>query len=335
MKRNRIIIISVVVLSIIALYLYFSSTKGTIKKELRDFAVEDTASITKVFLVDKRNMTVSLEKKNRKWYVNDKHLARLDLVQILLKTIKRVDVKAPVANAAMKNIITSLAAKSTKVEIYSGEELLKTYYVGGPTPDQHGTYMLLENSSRPFVMNIPGFRGYLTTRFITDEYQWRSQAIFNNNYNEIKSVTVKNYEKPENSFKLTNNQQNTYSLFSLTNNNEVSNYDTVEVKKFFSRFRHINFDKFLVNTAEDKLDSLLNINPYYEISLEDFNKKSTSITIYKRPNYEEIQDDDGELYNFDVDNLYGLINNKSELVLIQYYVFDQLFKDIQDFTKTN
>jgi hypothetical protein len=43
----------------------------------------------------------------------------------------------------------AIAAKGIKVEIYTAEGLSKTIYVGGPTQDQLGTFMYLENSDSP------------------------------------------------------------------------------------------------------------------------------------------------------------------------------------------
>jgi Domain of unknown function (DUF4340) len=246
----------------------------------------------------------------------------------------RVYVKAPVANAAMENIIKSLASKSTKVEIYQNGELSKTYYVGGPTQDQHGTYMLLENSSRPFIMSIPGFRGYLSTRYTTNSFDWRAHEIFNYTYNDIKEITIKNNENSSQSFKAIHNNGNSFKLLNLATNNELADFDTVEVKKFMAHFLNVNFDKFLENTGEEYVrDSLQNAIPAFEVSVKDINDKTNTIHCYRRPNYKHLSDDDGDEYEHDIDFLYGLINNKKELVMIQYYVFDPIFREIDEFKK--
>jgi hypothetical protein len=143
--------------------------KATIK-ELRDFSIEDTASINRIFMVDKENNTADLrEKEDGRWYINDKYLAKKHSINVLLKTFKRMTIKNPVARSAEKNIIKQLATKSVKVEVYSGDDIIQTYYIGGVTQDQTGTYALLEGSDRPFVIEIPGFRGYLSSRFYTEE----------------------------------------------------------------------------------------------------------------------------------------------------------------------
>jgi hypothetical protein len=67
-----------------------------------------------------------------------------------------------------------MAAKSTKIEIYSKGEKVKQYYVGHATQDNTGTYMLLtnpetdKNYEEPFITHIPGFEGFLSTRYLTE-----------------------------------------------------------------------------------------------------------------------------------------------------------------------
>ena len=62
-------------------------------------------------------------------------------------------------------------------------EASKTYYVGGESKDMIGSYMLLENSNRAFVVYIPGFNGFLAPRFTIDGTKvssdlWRDRTIF-------------------------------------------------------------------------------------------------------------------------------------------------------------
>ncbi len=176
MNRNRIAIILVIILGSVSLWLVLNNKKSTLKKGLRDFALEDTASVTKLFLADKNNRSITLEKqKPGIWRLNNKFFARNDAVNLLLETMKRVEVKSPVGKNAKDVIIKALAAAGVKIEAYNKDKLVKLYYVGSETQDMLGTYMLLadpitlENSSVPYITYIPGFDGYLTPRFFTIE----------------------------------------------------------------------------------------------------------------------------------------------------------------------
>ena len=74
MKSNRIILILFVVLAAVAGYFYYTKSSGTIKKELSDFAVADTASIDKIFMADREGHTATLIRKSpTEWTVNNKY----------------------------------------------------------------------------------------------------------------------------------------------------------------------------------------------------------------------------------------------------------------------
>src|SRR6185295_9205473 len=171
---------------------------------LKDFAVEDTASITKIFIADKFGHASAVERvAPGKWTVNGKYPAREEAINTLLLTMKNMEVRSPVAKAAYNTIMKELASRGRKVEIYQNGELSKTYYVGSATQDQLGTFMFLENSSVPFVLFIPGFDGYLTTRYILDEEEWKEHLILDLSIENIASVTSQDLEQPENSIVIT------------------------------------------------------------------------------------------------------------------------------------
>jgi hypothetical protein len=204
MKKNRIAIILVIILSFISFWFIINKQNGTIKETLRDFAVADTASVNKIFLADKNGNSITLERQVAgHWTVNGKYHVRPDALQTLLSTIKKIDIKEPIGKNAQNNVIKRLAAKAVKCEIYQNNKLTKAYYVGTETPDQTGTYMILidletmKPSEKAFVTYIPGFEGYLTTRYFVEERGWRDRTVFQYIPNAIKSVKVEAPSNPE------------------------------------------------------------------------------------------------------------------------------------------
>jgi hypothetical protein len=63
---NKRITISLLILISLAIAAYFITreSKSSIKKELKDFAVKDTAAITKIFMADTEGKQVLLERLN-------------------------------------------------------------------------------------------------------------------------------------------------------------------------------------------------------------------------------------------------------------------------------
>lgn len=332
-KKNIITLLVVFVLTVVALYLFRNYQTGTIKKELMDFAVKDTASVIKIFMADKKGNKVTLARENgSNWIVNGKYTARKDAIKTLLTTISSIQVDAPVSKAAYNTVIKEMATTGTKVEIYTKEDV-KIYYVGGTTQDFLGTYMMLENSSAPFVMHIPGFQGYLTTRYFINEPEWRGRTVFQYRPDQIKSVKVEYPQKPELSFQINVLGPNTFSLKSLQQNQELPNFDTLAVKSYLLNYKEINLEAFVSAMKKETRDSILTTSPMHIITVTDNKGKTNSIKTYPVKAQEGETDPQGNPKVYDVDRMYGQLNKEKDLVLIQYYVFNKLLQPITRFQK--
>jgi hypothetical protein len=339
MKRNRIAIILVILLGSISFWFVSHNTKSTLRKGLRDFALEDTASITKLFLADKNNKTISLEKKQVGiWRLNNKFYARADAINTLLETMKTIEVKSPVGKNAKENVIKSLAAGGIKIEAYRGDKLVKIYYVGSETQDLMGTYMLLadpetmENSSEPYITYIPGFDGYLTPRYFTNENEWRERTIFHYTPPDIRSVKVEYPGKPEEGFEIINLPGTRFELKSLTNKISLNGIDTLAVKQYISYFQNIQYE--LVEKLEQNFkDSIIASTPISSITITDVKgNTNTAKVFYKSAAPGAIDQPTGKPAKYDNDRIFALINNGADLATTQYFVYGKLLQPIGYFS---
>lgn len=329
--RNKIIIIIIALLAIAAVFFLSRNGKNTVKRELRDFAVEDTASVTKIFMVRKDNQSVTLTREAGRWIVNSNYPVRPDAIENLLKTLNRIRVKSPVSKSMMDNAVKMLATRNTKVEVYRGKKLIKTIYVGGPTMDQMGTFMMLEGSSVPFVVHVPGFVGYLSTRFFVEEDLWKSTALFKYDFNDIASVTVDNMEKPDQSFSIRNLGNNKFSVESPTGLPAPGPLDTVAARFYLSQFERVNFEFHAEGYQQLRKDSLQAAIPYRVLTLEDRAGTRRVVKAWKRYANGKLDVDNNPLV-WDDERLWANLDNK-EWVVIQYYVFNGLFRNFTDFFK--
>lgn len=340
MKRNRIILIAVLALAALSAYFVVNSGKGTVNKELRDFAFADTASVDKIFLADKTKKQVTLTKNaDGSWTVNGQFKARPDAVTTLLRTIHDISVREPVGTKAKENIIKSLITGSIKCEVYADGELKRLYYVGSETPDQLGTYMLLadassgENSSEPFVMEIKGFNGYLTTRYSPDVNEWRDKSAFAYFVPDIRSVKVEHAGEPENSFIVTQSPSLQYGLQSVTG--QPLQFDTTQVRQFLSYFIRLGFVDFLNGMDKVKKDSILASPPAHIITVQDAAGKKNVVKFWLKEGDGVLEQDtskqNGKTY--DVDNMYASVNEGKDFVVVQYFVFGKLLQTPQYFLK--
>lgn len=332
MKNNKVFIALAVALIAIAAFIYISKNsvkQGTIdgiKGAKSDFAIKDTKTIDKIFMVSADGKSVTLTKKDTIWEVNGEYNARPDNVKLLLKTFRRIDVRSPVPKAAFNNIIKQIATGATKVEIYQGEEKpSKIYYVGSATNDNQGTYMILETdgvkSTVPFIMYIPGKYGYLSSRFFTEADQWRDAVVFKSAPENIERISVQFHQTPEDSYTI-NNKNGKFSL-SAAGSDEVLNIIPEQLKDYVDRYNKIYYEMIDIESKPERLDSIISSPPFITIKVNELNGEVNKIVLRRMTNFRRTMDHDGSEFEFDVDRMYGYLNDKL-YTYVQYATFDKI-----------
>lgn len=337
MNRNKIALLIALLLGGLTFWLVSRSGSSTLKPELKDFAVSDTASITRIFLADKSGKKATLTREaDGTWKVDGKYKARQDAVRTLLVTIHDISVREPVGIKARENVIKQLAVGAIKCEIYAGDKLIRQYYVGGETSDMMGTYMLLSdvsdpdeivNSSEPFVMEIKGFNGYLTTRYFTSMSEWRDRTAFHYFVPDIHTITVQHLGDAAGSFTITQSAgKNVFSLQNLAG--APLPFDTIAVKQYVSYFGHIGFENFANDLPKPFIDSILATPPAHIITVTDGANKKNEIKMYLKKNNGFDPDDTtaAKPPYYDPDKMYARLGTTGDFVLVQYYVFGKLLQ---------
>ncbi|MEA3449234.1 MAG: DUF4340 domain-containing protein, partial [Bacteroidota bacterium] len=262
------------------------------------------------------------------WTVNEKYTVRKDLMDILLETIRRIDVANPVPKAKQDYVLRDLAVNGIKCEIYQDDKLKKVYYIGGVTQNNMGTYMLIENSAAAFEVFLPGFSGYLTTRYNTNLKEWRSRKAFLYDPDDIAEIEIEYPQSPDQSFRIKNHGLNDYTIEKIPSGKPVTDFDTIEVKMLISRFKNVGFEYFLPSDEQsNKLDSLNSLQPVSIFRVTDNEQETRELKCYRRPNFKQLMDDDGNVYPYDIHRLYGVIND--EVVVMQYRTIDPLSVKLQ------
>lgn len=352
MKKNIVYIIIVIILAVTAIWFLQNENNSTLDDKETGFAIDDTSTVTKIFMADKKSNQVTLHKKDGTWYIDNKHKANDKVVEILLGTLEKVRVKAPVPKIARDNVIRRMSSIGVKVEVYQDafridlfdkiklfpyEKLSKVYYVGDHTQNNLGTYMLLEDAEHPYITHIPGFRGFLSSRYSPKPDDWKSHVLFNKTLSEIASVEIEFGENPEESFKVNvNNTNGTYELIRLNDNSKVINYDTLKILNFLTSFNDLRYESRLNNLLPAiKIDSIISSDPIYQITLVDENDDTINLTgYYKKALDESIREAAYyEFIPFDADRFYGVANNGEDFVLLQYYIFDKVLYPLSHYTR--
>ena len=348
MKKNRYILLLVILLAIAVLILFLKNSTSTFRSSSSDFAIADTSSVTKIFMSDKNNNSVKLSRKETgAWILNDNYAALKFNVDLMLKTMKDIQVKAPVALAAHNTIVRHLAVNGVKVEVYQmvyridfwgirwfpHEKLTKVYYIGGATPDNQASYALMENSEEPFVIYLPGLRGFVTPRYSSIERYWRDLSVFKNQIEEIRQVKLEVPQNPEYSFEVQVEKGRISRFISLSDNKPLQDLDTLKALNFLSGFRNVNFEAFLNDMDKHTKDSVLNSNPFIIITVTDTLNKTKVVKTYHKPNLFAQKDFQGRVLPYDPDRLYALVNDGKDFVLIQYFAFNKILRPKPYFQK--
>jgi hypothetical protein len=331
MSSNRWLLIAIFTLTIIVAVFYFNYSNSTIKPELSNFAVKDTASIDKLFLADKNGNKVTLDRQSKgTWLVNGEVLARKDGIDLLLTTICDLAVRNPVPKSMEQTVIRDLSgAAQRKIEIYSNGNLLKTYYVGTESPDNEGTFMLLEGSSVPFEMHIPGFRGILNVRYNPKADIWSDPHLFRASAKDIKEIEFNMLDRPETGFRLEYDGQFGVKLFDFQNK-QIQQVDTGSVFGFLAQFKQLNYEA-KVDKAFEGYKTIMELPNFAILKLTKKDGTKTEIQL-KRRWASEGQTVNGEKAEYDVDRCYAYLVGTEDLVIAQYFVLDRILVPIQFFT---
>jgi len=306
----------------------------------RDFAVKDSEKIGKIFMADRENNSILLERKGpRNWTLNEKYKADQAAVDELLRTLRLMSVKAPVPDAAQENVIKGMAVKNTRVEIFDRRgKLIKAFFIGAPVERGSGNYMLMDGSENLYVVHIPGLNAMLHTRFFTDEPKWRDRSIFHFKPGSIRKVEVDYPVQPGQSFAIEVFRRDSFALYPLHRSEagHETGADRLVIARYLNAFAEVNAEAYL--NSYSKKDSILSQGPYAVIRVEDTAGNSRQISLFYKPldkRTKMLVDSTGRYLPFDRERSYALINNDEDFVLIQHFVFGKLLMRYDYFFKAD
>jgi hypothetical protein len=286
---------------------------------------------------DKRQ--IELTKPASTWMVNGKYPARVELTQNIFNVLNKIRILCPVAFAAHDNVIKQMMSYNVKVEVYTGNDksAVKTYYIGGPTPDQQGTYILYEEdgkiAERPYIAYIPGYRGYLTPNFNTDLETWRSKVLFDYNTDDIKAISIEYPDDEKNSFTINRIAGDSFELKPINDRFlKPDAYQQKYIRQYVSFFSPVSVESF--DNDYSKKDSMMQTVPVCIIQVTDKNNQVNKVRMFHMPLSQRTKtqfDEKAQLMTYDVDRFHAAINNDKDFAIVQYYIFGKLLRNYSDF----
>jgi hypothetical protein len=322
MKKNVVYLVVFIILLAVAGYLLMQREgKSTLKRTQNyDFTIKDTAAVDKIIISDKRPSKVTLTRTKRGWMVDGESLARRDAIQTLLLTLNRMEMRNFLPERLKETAIKRMAVHGKKVEVFKNGEPFKTFYVGTESQDEMATYMMIEGSDAPYAVSIPGFNGFLSTRFFANGDLWRSRTIFATPSSRIRKLEVLYPEDPKVSFEVNRFSADSLYIKRVASGEIMQPVNKVNLKLFLSTFEKLSYEGAIVSTDAiyAKRDSLLASTPAFVISLTDTEGSEKTLTAFHIKAAPEMAGEDGLPLDYDPDRLHAFIN-KEKMVLVQYY----------------
>lgn len=331
--NKQIKVLLILVLVAVAIYFVFVRKPWrSIGGDETAFDIKDTAAVTRIFLADVREGKVLLTRGTAgSWMVDDKFAVDERKVNLLLQTMHDVKMRNPISQAEYNTVIRELTASGIKAEFYSGDDMVKTIYVGQATGDQSGTYMMIEGASTPYVVHIPGFVGYLTPRFPTNPVKWKSKLVFDVPETDVKTITVQYPITPEESF-LIDNSGAAPVMKTMEGANVVA--DANFLKYYVASFKQLfgeAYDDAYTATAQD---SIFRSDAFCRIVVSTKSGKEQSVQLHIKgldKRTKQRYDEQGNPLPFDTEKYYGFANGDKNMMYIQQYNFGRVLRKRSEF----
>ena len=316
----------------IGLWKAFTPESGHIEADAGTrFAIADTARVTRIRIADTDGRVATLERNQGHplglWTLNGGHFARKDATDLLLKTFLRTTVRQPVRPAAKEGVLKLIASAGKRVDIHldGGNSPAKTWYVGTPTQSHTGTHMLLEvpgegRSEDPYITHIEGFTGFLSTRFFTDENEWRYTGVYESGAEDILSISGRPLNDKGRAALITWSADGE----TLTARGDFMELDIPQVglRDQWVRMCDVHIETWDSHLTPLQEDSLRASPPAWELEVRYRDGRTQPMTLHwKAPIIEEF-DEQGQLMDHDGSRMYAVVNG--EVALVQTFVFNPI-----------
>ena len=334
MNRNTILILVALLLGVTS-WLYLrnqSGSKTTLAGADRQFAVKDTQSVARVFLVDRQGGTINLRRAGGGWTINDQYPARQTAINNLLDAIARLDILYKPANAAVSTLIKNLSTEGIKVEIYDREDkLMKAYYIGGSTADERGTYIILEGFEQPYVGGIQGWVGNVRFRYNLPVDDWRDRHVFQADLDQISSVSVEYPQQRSKSFRLNREQGGNFAVVPFYEITPRLNkpLSKGKVEQYLMGFESVQASRYINDLGQR--DSIQRMDPFSIIELT--RKDGTVVKAMMHPAFIDpaIDEKTGKIVYSDYIPSYYVSLPSGDFLSVQQEVISKLFWDYSFF----
>jgi len=331
MKKTITYLVILGLLAGLALFLFLKNQSPSIEDQ-RNFTTPEIGELTQIIMKDRHGHEVVLTLEENGWIVDGRYQASTIMLNDMFYALEFMHAEYPVPAAAVNNVLTEMITNSTKVSLYKNgkSKPFKVFAVGGANHAQDGSFMLMEvngqAAEKPYLIKLPGFKGYITYRFSAILKHWVSPVFTAYLPQEVEEVSIEYFEEnKDQSFVLSNKNEQ----FELTHNGATTVGAALNEKMaegLFASFMELSFEEFLDSIPMQ--DSVMNFMHFLDLKVVAKNGEKQHLSVYFKPfnvNDNLPLDKEGNPVFIDPLKLYVYNNESQSFFGIQYYTFGKLF----------
>ncbi len=320
---------------------YFLSTKdkeaayGKVRAGDRLFAVEQSDEIYKIYIAPRDRKAVTLTRNADHWIVNGQYRANQSVIESTLMALRNMELSFIPTQNAYEHIMRELATRGIKVEVYDkSDKQIRSFYVGGTSPDGKATQMIVEGYDQPYMMKLRGRDGSIRPHFEKKFDDWRDRYLFRNLSVDLDTMKLVYPDRPDESFQITR-QADGFRIEPLFSTQKTFNQQPHQsvFQRYFYEIERIAAEAYK-NDRKDKAQ-VMRSKPFASFYLR---KKDGSVKewnfIPHRVNDHE-KKFDGDLFDKRVVFRYFIVDRDGDLLFGQRQLLNHIFWGYSFFFEPN
>lgn len=273
MKKNTKLFIVLIVLIAVSISLALIDTGSKRNSfEVDIFQVSDTATIQSISIKGDGINNV-IEKNDGQWVLNGNYKTDESLIKIISTILSQVVIKRPVAKLSNLEILEGLKNNGREVTILQ-KDGSKISFLSGGNDSKTTSYFANLSGDQVYIVEIPGYKNYISGIFELTENQWRDRLIFSTSWRTLKTLSIDYKGKP-----------NFHIAFEdrFLKVGGVDKMDTTALLEYLEQYQYFQINDYLDEGDYPKYDSLLKTNPFANITISDIDdSRNKSLMIFPK-----------------------------------------------------
>ena len=309
-------LITITAIFIVLVIVLIMRSRSPFGKSNSEFHTKPEKEITKIELSQGKERLV-LEKSGDEWLINGNIAARRGAINFMLRILTEARIKSPISPEVFKNEIVEQGIEPVIVGVFEGRKTLKSIRVYKTLSNSYGNIMKTKESSKPFIVHVPGHEVNIGSVFNVKPQFWQPYTIFNLHPSEINSIRFENTQDTSASFSIIKSET-VYSLHS--NDGKLTGYDHTLIIRYISYFTFIPFESWVFELPDEDIMRLATDNPLYRITVISSEGARTALSLW------HIIKTENDKQVVDTDRLIGKLADSDYYFIVRYFDIDPVLK---------